>query len=330
MSSVDPIISRIQAFNKMYGLPCNDKPTLHFPDRGALIRRLEQFKKIMLEEIAEVDLIIDKAPTAVRPDDLDVLTDLADWLGDLQVYAMSEMRKFGIDNDAVLHIIMDSNFSKLGADGKAIMKDGKVQKGPNYWKPEPMLRRHLEAAQLGHFGVDEANKVVLGAPSANATQIGGSHYKTKHGLEHWDMVSMFNLDYFQGQVSRYLFRWKNKNGLEDLRKARHFLDKYIELEVAKGASVGNTPVAGVVNDFKRIFPGASVNTEAMELKPWDVKADPHVQDSTPFWQNEGYYGDGTCLYSCRSCKATTRRTQAPALPHQCPAKMAPEGSEQPA
>ena len=45
----------------------------------------------------------------------------------------------------VLNIIMDSNESKLGADGLPIYNaDGKVLKGPNYWKPEPALRKMLE------------------------------------------------------------------------------------------------------------------------------------------------------------------------------------------
>jgi hypothetical protein len=44
----------------------------------------------------------------------------------------------------VLQIIMDSNASKLGADGKPIYDaNGKFLKGPNYWKPEPKIRELL-------------------------------------------------------------------------------------------------------------------------------------------------------------------------------------------
>jgi hypothetical protein len=68
---------------------------------------------------------------------------------------------------------------------------------------------------------------------ANDHQIGGTHYKTASGREHWDIVEEFNLDYFQGQVSKYLFRWKSKGGIVDLQKARHFLDKYIEIAEKK-------------------------------------------------------------------------------------------------
>jgi hypothetical protein len=65
--------------------------------------------------------------------------------------------------------------------------------------------------------------------SANDRQVGGEHYKTG-GLEHWDVVLMFGLGYFEGQITKYLFRWQRKNGLEDLKKARHYLDKLIESE----------------------------------------------------------------------------------------------------
>ena len=67
---------------------------------------------------------------------------------------------------------------------------------------------------------------------ANKTQVGGNHYKGQE-LEHWDIVAMFDLDYFQGQITKYVMRWKKKNGVEDLEKAKHFLEKYIEVSEEK-------------------------------------------------------------------------------------------------
>lgn len=67
---------------------------------------------------------------------------------------------------------------------------------------------------------------------ANERQVGGSHYKT-NGEEHWDRVYRLELDYFQACITKYVERWKKKNGIEDLEKARHYLDKYIELEKSK-------------------------------------------------------------------------------------------------
>ncbi len=65
--------------------------------------------------------------------------------------------------------------------------------------------------------------------NANARQVGGGHYQ-KQGIQHWDYVAANGLDYFQGQITKYVSRHKDKNGIQDLEKARHFLDKYIELE----------------------------------------------------------------------------------------------------
>lgn len=63
--------------------------------------------------------------------------------------------------------------------------------------------------------------------AANDRQVAGAHYKS--GIQHWDWVADNELDYFQGQITKYVARCKKKNGLEDLLKAQHFLDKYIEL-----------------------------------------------------------------------------------------------------
>lgn len=131
----------IKRFNAMYALPGNDKPTL---DIGVpVVERLRAFKSILGEELDEIDDIVAAAEKGAPT--LELLTMLADLLGDIQVYCASEMRKFGLPQDEVLSIIMQSNFSKLGADGKPIYDErGKVQKGPGYWKPEPKISAMLE------------------------------------------------------------------------------------------------------------------------------------------------------------------------------------------
>lgn len=63
--------------------------------------------------------------------------------------------------------------------------------------------------------------------NANARQVGGDHYQNE--IQHWDFVASHNMDYFQGQITKYVTRWKKKGGVKDLEKARHFLDKYIEI-----------------------------------------------------------------------------------------------------
>lgn len=67
--------------------------------------------------------------------------------------------------------------------------------------------------------------------SANEKQVSGEHYKSR--IQHWDYVVANELDYFQAQITKYITRWKKKNGFQDLLKAQHFLEKYIEVEGAK-------------------------------------------------------------------------------------------------
>ena len=65
---------------------------------------------------------------------------------------------------------------------------------------------------------------------ANNGQIGGDHYQTGEGkMQHWDWCWQQKYDQFQYCISKYVDRHKRKNGLQDLYKARHHLDKYIEV-----------------------------------------------------------------------------------------------------
>lgn len=71
--------------------------------------------------------------------------------------------------------------------------------------------------------------------SANSRQVGGAHYKDATGrcptcggeLQHWDLFA--KMPYLVGQVCKYVLRFQGKNGRQDLDKARHFLDKLIEV-----------------------------------------------------------------------------------------------------
>lgn len=89
---------------------------------------------------------------------------------------------------------------------------------------------------------------------ANQRQIGGKHYKnmSRSGLEHWDIVDDFGLDYFQGQITKYVMRWRNKQGVQDLEKAAHFLQKYIEVERSRETNkAGMTPDRHYVDQDER-------------------------------------------------------------------------------
>lgn len=60
---------------------------------------------------------------------------------------------------------------------------------------------------------------------ANDIQIGGEHYRTGE-TQHWDWAVA--LPYLEGCATKYLARWRQKGGIKDLHKARHYLQKRIE------------------------------------------------------------------------------------------------------
>lgn len=60
-------------------------------------------------------------------------------------------------------------------------------------------------------------------------QVGGDHYK-KMPIQPLEFIAKNNLDFFQGCVIKYILRYKDKNGVEDLKKAIHFIEMMIEME----------------------------------------------------------------------------------------------------
>jgi len=67
---------------------------------------------------------------------------------------------------------------------------------------------------------------------ANAQQVGGAHYATK-AIQPWDFIIANNLGYLEGNIVKYVSRWKDKGGVEDLKKAQHYLQKLIEVSDEK-------------------------------------------------------------------------------------------------
>lgn len=134
MTQPSDFFDKIKKFNEMYGVESNDVPT----DLGR--KRLINFRDILLEEIKEADDIIADAVTSEQ-----ALVEISDWLGDIIVYCASEARRWGLPTPQILDIIMESNFSKLDANGKPIYDErGKILKGPNYWKPETKISELLK------------------------------------------------------------------------------------------------------------------------------------------------------------------------------------------
>lgn len=67
---------------------------------------------------------------------------------------------------------------------------------------------------------------------ALAVQVGGGHYKDMT-IQPVEFIHANGIGYIEGSVIKYVSRWRKKNGIEDLKKARHFLDLLIEMEAGK-------------------------------------------------------------------------------------------------
>ena len=134
---------RIAAMNAMYKLPAHQRPTVP----AEVADRLMKFKATLLDEVHEIDEIVELSKSGAEP--MEVAVAIADLLGDVIVYCRSEALKYGLPLEEVLDVIMDSNESKLGADGKPIYDtNGKFLKGPGYWKPEPKIKALLQSLDV--------------------------------------------------------------------------------------------------------------------------------------------------------------------------------------
>lgn len=141
--------AQIALMNATYELPAVN-------NLFTLAERLPNFKIILGKEFKELEDIITKMQDALDNEQtqdfsalyLSLVVMMADLLGDICVYCFSEAARYGIPMAQVLSAIMDSNFTKLDADGKPIKdENGKFLKGPNFRPPEPAIENILRAAR---------------------------------------------------------------------------------------------------------------------------------------------------------------------------------------
>ena len=65
--------------------------------------------------------------------------------------------------------------------------------------------------------------------SALDVQVAGNHYKDL-AIQPVEYIHANNIGYFEGNVIKYVSRWRAKNGIKDLEKAKHYIELLIELE----------------------------------------------------------------------------------------------------
>ncbi|PZD79598.1 nucleoside triphosphate pyrophosphohydrolase family protein [Mesonia sp. K7] len=117
-------IAAVKAFHQAFGLGIKETPTANLGESKNLLRF-----NLMKEENEEY-------LEAANNNDL---TEVADALGDMLYILCGTIIEHGMQHkiEEVFEEIQQSNMSKLGEDGKPIYReDGKVLKGPNYFKPD--------------------------------------------------------------------------------------------------------------------------------------------------------------------------------------------------
>ena len=111
----------VKKFMRVFGQEVKEKPA--FPNEKIVNLRYS----LILEELNELKEAIDQKD----------LKEVADALTDILYVTYGAGHAFGIDLDKCFDEVQNSNMSKLDADGKPIYnEEGKVMKGPNYFKPD--------------------------------------------------------------------------------------------------------------------------------------------------------------------------------------------------
>lgn len=85
----------------------------------------------------------------------------------------------------------------------------------------------------------------------NDYQIDGDHYRNKK-YQHWDFVCDTGMHYLLACATKYVSRWREKNGVSDLRKSLHYISKAIDKNV-KAINVGHTTRRRYISDHIRVF-----------------------------------------------------------------------------
>jgi hypothetical protein len=139
------IADTIKEFNDEAGWGNPDVPTVITPER------VQKFMSIISEEVQEGGDI-------TFTDPLDTQVQMADWLGDMIVYCMSEAFKLGLPIQKILGIIVTSNLTRIN-QGKQDER-GKWVKGCEFIPPEPVIKRLLEDLHAPKYSEEDVGFVV--------------------------------------------------------------------------------------------------------------------------------------------------------------------------
>lgn len=117
----------VREFHEVFGLAHPDRPAPVPAELAAVRQRLLDEE---VGEVAEASAAAQRDPSPRR------LAELARELADVVYVVYGTAISHGIDLDAVIAEVHRANMSKLGDDGRPVVRDGKVQKGPHFRPPD--------------------------------------------------------------------------------------------------------------------------------------------------------------------------------------------------
>jgi hypothetical protein len=100
---------------------------------------------------------------------------------------------------------------------------------PNPSPDDVAKKAAAEAAQNAGWPFDTGPFTPAGKASPLQTQVGGGHYKDLV-IQPVEYNHANNIPYMEGNVIKYVTRWRSKGGIKDLEKAKHYIELLIEME----------------------------------------------------------------------------------------------------
>lgn len=134
------------------------------------------------------------------------------------------------------HIGKTGIIKATGGHHFAVELDGHTQLRVALAPQDLKLLRPVGPGKVTFVGGDRPEPSVKGT-SALDVQPGGSHYKDMK-IQPVEFIHANSIPYFEGNVIKYVCRHRSKNGLQDLEKAKHYIDLLIQLEHELGHGKG--------------------------------------------------------------------------------------------
>ena len=118
-------------------------------------------------------------------------------------------------------------------------------------------------------------------------QIGGDHY-LRCAISPWEIIERNGLGFFEANVIKYVLRYKNKNGLEDLLKAKHYIEYLINREEKNVQTITQERQFPKVNEscLPELQPSPDSHAPLPANCPWGV-----ASITTPFYAGSLNDGD---------------------------------------